>query len=173
VTQAAEPEQIQPVQIRQMTAADLPQVMAIAASLPEAPHWPASAYLNALNPESTPRRIALVAAERQNQDVQGFLVARLLPPQAELESIAVTTGSQRQGLGRLLFDALANAGRNSDGLKSEGLNSGILEIVLEVRASNRAALAFYHSADFVQTGLRGAYYADPVEDAVLMRFVLH
>jgi [ribosomal protein S18]-alanine N-acetyltransferase len=156
----AEPEQIQPLQIRQMTAADLPQVMAISASLPEAPHWPESAYLTALNPESTPRRIALVAARPQKQDVQGFLIAHLLPPQAELESIAVTTGSQRRGLGRLLFDALVDA----------GLNSGILEIVLEVRASNRAALAFYRSAGFVQTGIRRAYYVDPVEDAVLMRF---
>jgi [ribosomal protein S18]-alanine N-acetyltransferase len=143
-----------------MTAADLPHVMAIAGSLPQAPHWPESAYLTALNPESTPHRIALVAVGPQIQDVLGFLIARLLPPQAELESIAVTTGSQRRGLGRLLFDALVN----------EGLNSGILEIVLEVRASNRSALAFYHSAGFVQTGIRKAYYADPVEDAVLMQF---
>jgi ribosomal-protein-alanine N-acetyltransferase len=161
----AEPEQIHPVQIRQMTAADLAQVMAIAASLPEAPHWPESAYHTALNPVATPRRIALVAIGPQKQDVQGFLVARLLLPQAELESIAVSAGSQRRGLGRLLFDALVN-----EVLDSDGLNSGILEIVLELRASNRTALAFYHSAGFAQNGIRRAYYADPVEDAVLMRF---
>lgn len=161
----AEPEQIPPVQIRRMTADDLPQVLAIAASLPEAPHWPESAYLAALNPESTPCRIALVADGPQIQDVRGFLIARLLPPQAELESIAVSAGCQRRGLARLLFDALVNKGLNS-----AGLNSGISEIVLEVRASNRAALAFYHSAGFAQTGIRKAYYADPVEDAVLMRF---
>lgn len=162
-----EPVQIRPVQIRHMTAADLPQVMAIAASLPEAPHWPESAYHAALNPDATPRRIALVAVRPQKQDLQGFLVARLLPPQAELESIAVSAGSQRRGLGRLLFDALVQQGLNSD-----GLNSGILEIDLELRASNRTALAFYHSAGFAQTGIRRAYYADPVEDAVLMRFLV-
>lgn len=161
----AENVQIQPLQIRQMTTADLAQVMEIAASLPEAPHWPESAYLAALNPESTPRRIALVAVGPQNQDVQGFLVAHLFPPQAELESIAVSAGSQRRGLGRLLFDALVK-----EVLNAEGLNSGILEIVLELRASNRTALAFYHSAGLTQTGIRKAYYADPVEDAVLMRF---
>lgn len=156
----AEPEQIRPVQIRQMTSADLPQVMAIAASLPEAPQWPESAYLTALNPDATPGRIALVAVGSQKQDVQGSLVVRLVPPQAELESIAVSVGSQRRGLGQLLFDALFK----------EVLNSGILEIVLEVRASNSTALAFYHSAGFAQTAIRKAYYADPVEDAVLMRF---
>jgi [ribosomal protein S18]-alanine N-acetyltransferase len=41
-----------------------------------------------------------------------------------------------------------------------------------VRASNRAALAFYRCAGFVETGTRRAYYVDPVEDAVLMRLGL-
>jgi ribosomal-protein-alanine N-acetyltransferase len=145
-----------------MTAADLARMMEIAASLPGAPHWLESAYLTALNPESVPRRIALVAAGPLPANVQGFALARLLPPQAELETIAVVAGSQRCGLGRKLFDALVDEVRTA----------GVLEIVLEVRASNRAALAFYRSADFGQTGLRRAYYADPVEDAVLMALKL-
>jgi ribosomal-protein-alanine N-acetyltransferase len=145
-----------------MTAADLPQVMKIAASLPEAPHWPESAYLDALNPELTPRRIALVAAGQQPVHVEGFAVASVLPPQAELESIAVSAGIHRQGLGRMLFDALV----------CELQRSGVLEIVLEVRASNHTALAFYRSTGFGQIGLRPAYYVDPIEDAVLMRLQL-
>jgi [ribosomal protein S18]-alanine N-acetyltransferase len=148
------------VQIRHMTAADVTRVLEIAASLPESPHWPKSAYLDALNPESTPRRIALVAAGPEQ--VEGFTVASLLPPQAELESIAVAAGSQRRGLGRVLFDALLNELRTV----------GVLEITLEVRASNHAALAFYRCAGFSKMGLRPAYYADPVEDAVLMRLHL-
>jgi len=145
-------------QIRPMTAGDLTRVLEIAASLPGLPLWPDSAYLGALNPESTPRRIALVAAVAGN--VEGFTVASLLPPQAELESIAVAAGSQRQGLGRVLFDALVNE------LRAAG------EVVLEVRASNHDALAFYRSAGFSQTGLRRAYYVDPIEDAVVMRLRL-
>lgn len=143
-----------------MTTADLGRVLNIAASLPESPHWPESAYLDALNPESTPRRIALVAGG--SEEVEGFTVASLLPPQAELESIAVAAGSQRRGLGRMLFDAML----------SELRKEGVLQIILEVRASNHAALAFYRRAGFVQTGLRRAYYADPVEDAVLMQLDL-
>ena len=57
-------------------------------------------------------------------------MASLLPPQAELESIAVATGSQRRGLGRMLFDALL----------CELRAAGVIEITLEVRASNHAAL---------------------------------
>ena len=142
-----------------MTAADVTRVMEIAASLPEAPQWPEAAYLTALNPESSPRRIALVAAGPGPGSVQGFTVASLLPSQAELESIAVAAGSQRRGLGRILFGALLNELRAA----------GVLEIVLEVRASNRAAVAFYRAAGFDKTGIRRAYYADPIKDAVLMR----
>lgn len=145
-----------------MTVADVPRVMEISASLPEAPHWPESAYRDALIPESMPRRIALVATRPRPQDVAGFTAASLLPPQAELELIAISAGSQRQGLGRMLLDALVN----------ELKTLGVLEIILEVRASNPSALAFYSSAGFVQTGLRRAYYVDPIEDAVLMRLQL-
>ena len=143
-----------------MTAADVPRVMEIAAGLPDAPHWPASAYRDVLNPESIPRRIALIADGPKA--VQGFVVASFLPPQAELESIAVSSGSQKQGLGRMLFDRLVN----------ELKKLGVLEIVLEVRGSNHSAVAFYRSAGFSQVGLRNGYYADPIEDAVLMRLYL-
>jgi ribosomal-protein-alanine N-acetyltransferase len=39
---------------------------------------------------------------------------------------------------------------------------------LEVRISNRAAIALYERAGFVQDGRRRGYYRDPEEDAVLM-----
>ncbi|HVN93350.1 MAG TPA: ribosomal protein S18-alanine N-acetyltransferase [Terracidiphilus sp.] len=146
-------------QVRRMTAADLTQVLEIAASLKELPQWPESAYLNALNSEATLRRIALVAAGPQTDRVEGFAVASAVPPEAELELIAVAAGSQRRGLGRMLLD----------GLRQELRAAGAVEIALEVRASNHAALVFYRSAGFGEKGLRRGYYVDPIEDAVLMR----
>jgi len=152
--------------IRRMTAADLNRVLAMAENLPQAPHWPQSAYLSVLNPDCTPRRIALVivlaAAGPPFGAVHGFTVASLLPPQAELEMIAVAAKSQRYGLGRRLFHALATELRAAD----------VRELVLEVRASNRPALGFYRSLGFGLTGLRPRYYTDPVEDAVLMSLPL-
>jgi len=132
--------------------------MAIAEAVPEAPHWPRSAYLNAIDPEATPRRIALVAFGPQPDCVLGFVVACILPQQAELETMAVTTESQRQGLGQLLFHALA----------AELKTASAHELFLEVRASNRQALAFYFALGFVETGARPSYYTDPIEDAILM-----
>lgn len=144
--------------VRAMLPADLEQVLALAAGLKEAPHWPRTTWLAALDPRCSPRRVALVGAEPQTGVVTGFLVASLLPPQAELEAIAVAGAAQRQGVGRRLFAALT----------AELKLAEVGEVWLEVRASNHAALGFYRSLGFVETGCRSRYYVDPIEDAILM-----
>ena len=150
------------VQIRRMSATDLDRVIVIAGSLPEAPQWPASVYVAAMNPANEPRRIALVATDPDSDAVIGFLLASLVPPEAELETIAVAPGGQRRGIGRLLLKALA-----------EELRTGQVRVLLlEVRVSNRGALDFYRAQGFQETGRRSRYYADPEEDAVLMRLNL-
>jgi ribosomal-protein-alanine N-acetyltransferase len=146
------------LQIRRMTPADVDRVMEIALSLKDAPHWPAAAYLAALAPQGVLQRIALVATASQAGTVLGFAVASLLAPEAELETIAVASGSQRGGVGRRLFAAMAQ----------ELSAARVKDVSLEVRASNHRALAFYHSLKFVETGRRPRYYVDPVEDALLL-----
>jgi ribosomal protein S18 acetylase RimI-like enzyme len=122
-------------EIRRMCAADIEQVIAIAVSLKDAPQWPRAAYVSALDKESTPRRIALVAEEPDGSTVAGFAVASFLPPQAELETIAVLAADQRRGIGRKLFSFLV------DELRAASAS----EFLLEVRASNQKALGFYRS----------------------------
>jgi ribosomal-protein-alanine N-acetyltransferase len=146
------------VTIRPMCAADIDQVLAIAAGLKDAPHWQRNAYTAALDKASTPRRIALVATKEPVDGVVGFAVANLLPPQAELESIAVRKDAQRLGIGSLLLGRLA----------AELKAAAVTEFLLEVRASNAAGLAFYRSSGWIMAGIRPRYYADPEEDAILM-----
>lgn len=146
------------VKIRRMSATDLGPVREIAASLMEAPHWPILAYVAAIDPENMPRRIALVAADPGKGTVAGFLVASLLTPEAELETIAVAAEGQRRGVGSLLLNALLEELRTEE----------VCQLILEVRASNRAALGFYGALGFKETGRRPRYYIDPEEDAVLM-----
>jgi [ribosomal protein S18]-alanine N-acetyltransferase len=147
------------VRVRRMTQADLEQVRAMAESLPEAPQWPRSAYLAALDPQAAPFRMALVAENSETGVVMGFAVANLVAPEAELESIAVASSFQRRGVAGYLLAALA----------SELRLAGATEIFLEVRASNFPALALYRSRGFAETGRRRRYYHDPVEDALLLR----
>ena len=66
-----------------------------------------SAYQAALDPENRPQRIALVAEDAANA-VAGFVVASFIPPDAELETIAVAARFQREGLARRLFRALSD-----------------------------------------------------------------
>ena len=134
------------------------QAIALAGSLNHAPHWPRMTYLDVLNPEWMPRRIALVVEDVKTRAVVGFAVASLTAPQAELETIAVAAPIQRRGVGRGLLAVLVE----------ELAQAGVQEVLLEVRASNHAAQGFYRSLGFSETGLRPRYYADPIEDAVLM-----
>jgi len=105
-----------------------------------------------------PRRIALVTEGAQPGKVTGFAVASLLPPQAELETIAVAAESQRRGMGRQMLDEMVEKLRLA----------GVREVILEVRASSQPALGLYRRLGFVETGRRPRYYQAPEEDAVLM-----
>lgn len=142
-----------------MVAEDLDRAMEIAQSLKDAPQWWRAIYLAALDPTATVRRIAMAAVDPQTARVTGFLVASVLPPEAELEMIAVATEAQRTGTGRQLMATLVEA------LRSQGVS----EAILEVRASNQAALGLYRTLGWCETGRRPRYYADPEEDAVLMQ----
>jgi len=148
--------------MRRMTPADLDRVIEIERSLKAAPHWPPAAYLAALDAGAAPRRTALVAEEPETGTILGFVVASLLAPQAELETIAVAVESQRRGVGRRLFVALAEELRLAQ----------VGEVLLEVRASNCPALALYRALGFAEAGRRPRYYADPEEDALLLRLGL-
>lgn len=145
------------VQIRPMTPADIPAVVALADSLPAAPHWPASTYEAALNPAGLPPRIAQVA-ECHDAEVAGFVIVSLAGSEAELESIAVASGLQRQGIARALLRRLV----------SHLSGVGIRELFLEVRASNQPARCLYLSLGFQESGRRPGYYANPPEDALVM-----
>jgi len=91
-------------------------------------------------------------------EVVGFAIASVLPPQAEIETIAVSPAEQRNGIGRLLLSALLE----------ELTRMEVTEVLLEARQSNRPALSLYRSLGFGQTAVRLGYYADPQEDALLM-----
>lgn len=137
---------------------DIPQVIEIADALRDAPHWPPMVYVEALGPDAVAPRIVVVADDPE-AGIVAFLMTVLIPPQAELESIAVAEKVQRQGIGaRLLAELFAV-------MKTKQ----ITEVMLEVRESNHPARAFYAAAGFTETGRRTGYYSDPKEDAILLR----
>jgi ribosomal-protein-alanine N-acetyltransferase len=137
---------------------DLEAVMALAEGLVEAPHWPRKVYEAALDRKALRERMGLVAEDARGR-LGGFAIASLTGGEAELESIAVTLEWQRRGVARALFEELAGRLRGR----------GVGKIFLEVRESNSGAREFYRAVGFAEAGRRRAYYAEPPEDAVVMR----
>ncbi|MCU1313149.1 MAG: ribosomal-protein-alanine acetyltransferase [Acidobacteriaceae bacterium] len=163
-----------PVRLRPLAAADLPLVRSWLRDAPEAPRWSDAELgrLIAAMPSSAPggrlRRAWL--AERvwpepsSPHDSVGFVVASgiQLPEdtaECELEFLFVAPDRRRNGFGRMLVDAvLVWAGE-----------LGAQQVWLEVRTSNHAGQSLYLSCGFTATGSRPGYYANPLEDALLMQ----
>jgi ribosomal-protein-alanine acetyltransferase len=179
------------IRVRRMNDYDIERVFMIAWSRRHAPKWTKAAYFSAIKVDATPRRIALVAedsgeghapllmdwkasdfaatersstaeGEAKSGRVVGFAIASLVAPQAELESIVIAAAEQGRGIGKKLMTAMAE----------ELSAAAVSEALLEVRASNQRALAFYSSTGWRESGRRPRYYAEPEEDAVLMSLAL-
>jgi ribosomal-protein-alanine acetyltransferase len=122
-----------------------------------AAHWNAAQY-DALFASDAQIRIALIAAENSAEPIiQGFLIARCLPDECEIENIIVDERFRRTGVGSSLVQKLL----------VEARTAGVPTVILEVRQSNFAAMRLYESIGFKPEGRRRNYYQHPAEDAVL------
>lgn len=77
---------------------------------------------------------------------------------ADLCHIAVAPEQRSQGIATQLLGMAI----------TECEHRGVKRILLEVRASNTAAIHCYHQMGFVQIGIRKKYYSQPKEDALLL-----
>ncbi|MGH7229896.1 MAG: ribosomal protein S18-alanine N-acetyltransferase [Nitrospiraceae bacterium] len=101
---------------------------------------------------------ARLAGENQRDEIIGYVCFWVVFEEFRLMNLAVASSARRQGIGReLLRRALAM-----------GRLQGASRALLEVRASNAAALTLYEHTGFRRTAVREKYYTNPVEDAVLM-----
>jgi [ribosomal protein S18]-alanine N-acetyltransferase len=79
----------------------------------------------------------------------GFILSRLLPPDAEILTFAVDPARRGEGLGRRLLE------RHLENLERGGARL----VFLEVADDNAAALKLYGRAGFKEIGRRENYYA--------------
>ena len=132
--------------IRPAAAGDLAAISAIQSAAPEAAHWNCADYL---------QHLCLVAD--MDGAVVGFFVARQTAPgEHEILNLAVDGEHRRSGVANELLRAAVGVQQTW---------------FLEVRESNRAAIAFYQAAGFEPSGRREKYYHDPAEAAIVMRLV--
>ena len=139
--------------IRSASVDDLSSLMAVEKDAPTAAHWSLEQYQSACS-EPWPQRILLVIEE--DATIQGFLVARAIGPEWELENLAIAAPARRRGLGARLLGHFLNLVRGQAGAS----------VFLEVRESNRAARGLFEQFGFIEFGRRTNYYRRPDEDAV-------
>jgi len=157
-----------PANLRPAVVADIPCMMELERACPSTAHWTEQQYRQAVGEDTEdPARLVLAAeagspavAERKSSPdarILGFLVARRLASEWELENIVVAPAARRMGVGQRLLDALLAEASHTDNAS----------VFLEVRESNVPARKLYEKMGFEQTGRRKSYYADPAEDAIL------
>jgi ribosomal-protein-alanine N-acetyltransferase len=143
------------LRIRKATVADLPAVLAIEREQFSHP-WSAEHFAAELE-----NRMAsfYVVESRENSLVAGFLIFWRLGDELELHKIAVAGACQRRGTGSCLLDFFIRKARSWR----------CRQALLEVRASNAAAICLYEKFAFQCVGRRRDYYSSPVEDALVFR----
>jgi [ribosomal protein S18]-alanine N-acetyltransferase len=142
--------------IREMESRDVEAVLAIQSACPEIAQWTVWDYHRVARREMA----GWVATE--DGEVAGFLVARRVVSDLEILNFAVGEEHRRRGVGEdLLRAALAWA-----------QSFQATQAILEVRASNLAALRFYERYRFEVVGRRPRYYSAPIEDALLLTITL-
>jgi [ribosomal protein S18]-alanine N-acetyltransferase len=138
------------VEIRRLTYADLPQVVAIERRAFTTP-WSLAMFVLEL---SKPSGICLAAVVET--ELAGYIVCSRYDTVWHVMNVAVDPDRRRRGIASALISALLD--RIGDDA----------QITLEVRRSNAGALTLYERFGFRSAGVRPRYYADNGEDAVIM-----
>lgn len=97
---------------------------------------------------------------KNENDIIGYYIALFVEDECQLLNITVRLGLQKKGFGQLMLKNLF-----TDCRKKNAIN-----IFLEVRKSNNAAIRLYEKNGFNEIGVRNNYYKNKEgkEDAILM-----
>ena len=137
--------------IRRLTYADLPQVIAIERRAFPTP-WSLAMFVLEL---SKPGGVCLAA--RRDGTLVGYLICSRYDTVWHVMNVAVDPDVRRTGVATTLLIELL------DRVSDDGAR-----FTLEVRTSNLAAIALYERFGFRPAGRRRAYYHDNREDALIM-----
>jgi [ribosomal protein S18]-alanine N-acetyltransferase len=136
--------------LRQLTYSDLPAVLSVERRSFPTP-WSLAMFVLEL---SKPSGICLAASDADQ--LVGYLVCSRYDHVWHLMNVAVAPERRRAGIAsRLIARLFEEAGRE-------------LPFTLEVRVSNRPAIAMYERLGFRSAGIRPRYYQDNGEDALIM-----
>ena len=143
--------------IERMHPADLADVLVIERASFSMP-WSRGAFLY----EIEQNQVARCWVGREDGRIVGYICLWEVADELHVTNIAVHPDARRRGIARALLEsvfALAGA-------------VGSRMVLLEVRPSNREALALYESFGFRVVSRRRGYYYDTGEDALVMEALM-
>jgi [ribosomal protein S18]-alanine N-acetyltransferase len=138
-----------------MTVEEIPAVVAIEDRSFPTP-WSPSSFRFEI--EENPYASLFVLRRIRSPVVIGFACVWIVDQEMKLNNVAIHPRWRSRGLGTRLLSFLLDF----------AVAQGCLEVTLEVRPSNEAALSLYRKMGFVQVGRRKHYYSDTHEDALVM-----
>jgi ribosomal-protein-alanine N-acetyltransferase len=141
----------EPLQIRRLAYADLPQVIAVERRAFTTP-WSLAMFVLEM---SKPTGICLAAL--RDGRIVGYLICSRYDTVWHLMNVAVDPRLRRGGIATALIERLFSM---ADGPGEQ--------YTLEVRTSNAPAIKLYEAFGFRAAGRRRGYYHDNREDAVIM-----
>ena len=141
----------EPITVRRLSLADLPQVMLIERRSFAAP-WSLAMFGLEVSKASG---ISLVAL--QGERIVGYLVCSRYADVWHVMNVAADLDVRRRGIGTALVRELF-----------ERADRPGARYTLEVRPSNTSAVAMYECLGFGSAGRRPGYYHDTREDALIM-----
>ena len=142
--------------IRRLTYADLPQVIAIERRAFPAP-WSLAMFVLEL---SKPAGVCL-AATTDGKHLTGYLVCSRYDTVWHIMNVAVDPELRGEGIGTAMLERLIEE-------VGEGNREHPPRFTLEVRMSNAGAIRLYERFGFRAAGMRRRYYQDNGEDALIM-----
>jgi ribosomal-protein-alanine N-acetyltransferase len=144
----------EPVRLRAMTDDDVPAVMELERALFPDDAWSENMLREELGAEGR-HYVAAVAGDA----VVGYAGLRSVPPEGDVQTMAVAEPAWGHGIGRALLTELLD----------QAAQRGITHMFLEVRDDNPRARDLYTRFGFRQVGVRRGYYKGA--DAIVMRRV--
>lgn len=141
------------VLIREMTMEDIDAVMEVEEEAFAIP-WSRSSFES----EVAQNFLAVYLVAETEEGIAGYGGLWFILDEAHITNVAVKNSCRRRGIGRRLVEALIEKAAERD----------IFKMTLEVRKSNRGAIALYEKAGFAVEGRRPGYYQDNKEDALIM-----
>ena len=135
---------------------DIKQILAIEEISFKAP-WSHSLFLEELACKTAFNYVVKSAGSEKDESVIAYICSRIIGCEMSILRIAVSPKWRNLGIASWLLDNCFKMARDK----------GATSVFLEVRDSNRAAIALYNRSGFIQIGKRHKYYSETGEDALV------